>query len=199
MDIYKVVERTFGLYPTQVAYMVGLPVVFSAVKEFVTPNDQQTAINNVYQAGLISVSDYKEFNKPSDYDNPLGRRDGFMWYNDDWWEAVAIYCKATENFLVIRYHTLASRNIRPTKTLFRFQGSNPVEDATKRAYEIRDLKELCNIIRAKAEFFIDSIDTITIRPIGYDSRTNWCTYVVTVNGCNVGYTNFPLKGIEINE
>lgn len=194
MDIYNVVEKNFGLYPTQIAYMVDLPAMFSYGKEFITPNDQRNAINNVYRAGLISDSDYDEFNKPSDYDNPTGRRDGFMWHNDDWWEAVAIHCKATDNFLVIRYHTPSSRCIKPDKNLFRFQGSNPVEDATKRAYEIRDLKELRNIIRASASFFTDSIGTIGIRPMGYDNRTGWCTYMVTVGGCSVGYTNFPLKG-----
>ena len=194
MDIYKPVERTFGIYPTQVVYMVNLPVTFSEGKEFISPRDQRAAIHNLYRAELISDSDYEEFNKPSDYNDPLGRRDGYMWHNGDWWEAVAIYCKVTENFLVIRYHSPSSRCIEPNKNLFRFQGSNPVEDAKNRAYEIRDLKELRNIIRASAAFLTESIGSIKVIPMGYDSRTNWCTYMVTAGGCIVGYTNFSLRG-----
>ena len=78
MDIYKVVERTFGLYPTQVAYTVDLPVVFSAVKEFVTPNDQQAVQRMMYFGAdgvvtdnLTAVKQAKQQNNQRHYADKL--------------------------------------------------------------------------------------------------------------------------------
>lgn len=199
MDITKVIEQKVGGQLIQVAYVLDLPNTMGNGIKFITPSLCDSAIRGAHQEKLIDDETLKKFMSPNKFTPEVKRSAGFVTNNGVCWEQVAIYDDLTEHYLVIRYQSPASVVYFPERQLFRFQGSNPPVDAKERSYEIRDLAELRNIIRAAAAFFTNTIYPITIQPLGYDVRTDWCTYVVNVDGCAVGYTNFPLNGDNVDE
>lgn len=186
MDTLKSVNLNFGDVSIKVMYLCDLPTTFGEGRIFLNSAARETLVSYVQCQGHISVSDRERL-----IQSPLV---GFIYVDGVYWEATAVQSKETEGYLLVLYQTPESAVYYPKTQLFRFQGSNPVEDALLRSYEVRDLKELRNIIRASAAFFTNKIEPITIYPVGYDTRTKWCTYKVAVDGCCIGYTNFPLKG-----
>ncbi len=199
MDITKVIEQEVNSQLIQVAYVLDLPVTMGEGIKFITPSLCDSAIRSAHRAKLIDDNDLEKFMNPNKFTPEVRRSVGFVTNGGVCWEQIAIYDDLTEHYIVIRYRSPSAEVYFPSRPLFRFQGSNPAEDAKERSYVIRDLDELRNIIRADAAFFTNTIYPITIQPLGYDVRTNWCTYVVNVDGCAVGYTNFPLNGDKVDE
>jgi hypothetical protein len=72
-----------------------------------------------------------------------------------------------------------------------------LDDSMATACEVTDFKHLVEIIHKDREGWSDqpevTPETVRLEPLGYDKRIDWDTYIVTVNGNAVGYTNGDLK------
>lgn len=71
--------------------------------------------------------------------------------------------------------------------LFRFQRGS-YEESMETICEVHSIEELAKVVLQRMQADID--DVLTIRKCHkIDKRNNWNTYIVTLNGCAIGYTN----------
>lgn len=80
----------------------------------------------------------------------------------------------------------------PEKRLFRFHSGETVFESIKKAFEVTDFASLEKIVRAR-EF---QYNELTITPYAYDSRIDWLTYLVCIDGKAIGYTNHSLETVD---
>lgn len=76
----------------------------------------------------------------------------------------------------------------PSKRLFRFHSGGTVMESVAHAIEVTDLESVAKLCRERGWEF----ENIELKPYAYDERINWLTYIVTVDGMAVGYTNHSL-------
>lgn len=76
--------------------------------------------------------------------------------------------------------------VKRQKTLFRFYSSGVVDFTIKNAIEVKTLKDIENVIRSKGITF----KHIEVEQYGRENRINWITYLITIDGRAIGYTNF---------
>ncbi len=58
---------------------------------------------------------------------------------------------------------------------------------------VADKEALCNIIRAAWGYPAFGDGQIEVSPYGYDNRIQWNTYVVTLDGKAIGFTDGPVE------
>lgn len=75
------------------------------------------------------------------------------------------------------------------KRLFRFHSGSTVFESVKQSIEIRDLDHLKRVVYDQGFEFKE----LTVQQYGWDARIGWDTYLVSIDGCAVGYTNGPLE------
>ncbi len=70
--------------------------------------------------------------------------------------------------------------------LFRWHSSDSVYESVGKAEPVLSLQDVKN--RVVNRF---GSGEVLVKPYVFDKRINWDTYIVTHNGCAVGYTNGP--------
>ena len=76
--------------------------------------------------------------------------------------------------------------------LFRLY-KDKLQDSLEHVYTVESLQDVLEICKSNPLFFNSSINDVSIKPIGFDERTLWFTFVITIRGYTVGFSNGELK------
>lgn len=78
-------------------------------------------------------------------------------------------------------------------TLFRFHRGS-LEESMKTCVEVSTIESLLRVIEIEFECIIPlNAATLESKLYCYDSRIKWDTYLVSIGGMPVGFSNGPLK------
>lgn len=62
--------------------------------------------------------------------------------------------------------------------------------------ELTGFRQLVDYLRANMTYVAVAPDKVTVHPYCYDDRTGWKTYMVTIDGKAVGFTDGPCTDNE---
>lgn len=82
--------------------------------------------------------------------------------------------------------------LKPKKQLFRFHSSNSVYESVEKAIEVESMQHLTQILKQQYLWTKFDRENVELKFVAYDSRIDWVTYYVLLNGQVVGYTNCKL-------
>lgn len=182
MELNTIVVGDYSGTPLHIGYVIDLPTTFDEYKFFRSNSGVVDGIlNHLRNENLLRPGEWRTFRSND-------ARLGHVMIDNEYWECLAVYVPNIERYHVIRFQSDKSRALAKDKTLFRFHSNESVFESAARAYEIRDGKELMNIIKAAG--FVG--DVLEVKPYAFDARINWATYLVTLDGNAIGYTNSPV-------
>ena len=182
MELNNIIVGDYNGTPIHITYVIDLPTTFDEHEFFKSNHGVVDGIINHLSLGkLLRPGEWRAFRSDD-------VRHGHVLIEGVYWECVAVYIPRLEHYHVIRFQSDKSRALAIDKTLFRLHSGGSVHASVKRAYEIRDVKELRNIIKAVG--YVG--DVLEVKPYGFDARINWAAYLVTLDGNAIGYTNSPV-------
>lgn len=180
--MYKKIEYKGNTYLIISEIVVSLPTTFTDYQFFIESGSRAKLLDVLGTTGILGASDVEEFK----YTTLMGHFErGGVTY-----ESYAIWLPGLEQYHIVGYTTKQSHYLIPDKKLFRFHGGGTIYESMKHVFEIRDFRELKNIIRARDLILEDQV--LEVKPHAFDSRINWATYLVIVDGNGIGYTNHPV-------
>lgn len=179
--MYKTFEINGVQHCVMVEYFVDLPTTLTDYNAFLqTPGADRQFLQLMVDNDLLTVSDFN---------NLIGQPiRGVMVRNGVYFEIHAYYSRYVEQYLVVGVATQMTRLINPAKKLFRFHSGGTVFESLEQSFEVNGWKEIMNLIRARDL----PKGRLAIKPYGLDTRIDWLTYIVTIDGQAVGYTNHPV-------
>lgn len=182
MELNQVITGEYKDSPVTIEYVADLPRTFEDHNHFMTDRELNDLMSYLECEKILRPEEINEF-RTGDI------KRGYMFRDGVYWETIAFYCSLIELYHIVRYETVVSKILTErNKTkgiLFRFHSGESVFESIKHCFNIRDGKELANVIRARGFEFKELI----VKPYAYDSRINWLTYLVVIDGSAIGYTN----------
>lgn len=178
--MYKTITTEVGDQGVIAQYMCDLPSEFTEYNHFINNAELEPVLDALFEQGIIHEDQHRDLLK--------SRIIGTLYRNKVMYQTYAYYCTALEQYFVVGFTNRITRAMNPKERLFRFHSSSCVFESLKHTFVIRDAAELKNILRARGFDF----KQVAVKPYTYDSRIDWCTFLVTIDGSAIGYLNDTL-------